>query len=486
MKRIAITLAALMGVFTASLLLRTVAFNSRQVHPPPVPALQLDQAAIAKRLSAAIQVPTLSFESATASNIAPFTKFHALLADSFPRVHARLTKETVNDHSLLFTWTGKDPRLKPILLMAHMDVVPVDPASEKSWTHPPFSGQLADGYIWGRGAMDDKASVLGILEAVERLLIEGFHPTRTIYLAFGHDEEIGGANGAAKIAATLAARSVQLEYVLDEGMNILRGIIDGVAAPVALIGVAEKGYLSVELSANAAGGHSSIPANDNAIGRISRALQRLEAAPFPASLRGPTRAMFEYLGPEMDWTQKLLLANLWLFEPLVANRLSKSPLTNAILRTTLAPTIFSSGVKENVLPTQARAVINLRIMPGESTASALEHVRTAIDDPKIKLTPLPIRMEPSAVTDTGSPSFKLVERTIRQTAPDAIVAPALLVAATDSRHYAGLTKNVMRFLPISITAADTSRYHGIDERIALTDYLRCINFYAQLIRNSQP
>ena len=451
-----------------------------------MPALQLDQAAIAKRLSAAIQLPTLSFESATASNIAPFTKFHALLVDSFPRVHARLTKETVNDGSILFTWTGKDPRLKPILLMAHMDVVPVDPASEKSWTHPPFSGQLADGYIWGRGTMDDKASVLGILEAVEHLLIDGFQPQRTVYLAFGHDEEIGGANGAAKIADTLAARRVQLEYVLDEGMNILGGIIDGVAAPVALIGVAEKGYLSVELSANAVGGHSSIPANDNAIGRISRALQRLDAAPFQASLRGPTRAMFEYLGPEMGWTQKLLLANLWLFEPLVANQLSKSPLTNAILRTTLAPTIFSAGVKENVLPTQARAVINLRIMPGESTASALEHVRTAIDDPKIKLTPLPIRMEPSAVTDIASPSFKLVERTIRQTAPDAIVAPALLVAATDSRHYAGLTKNVLRFLPITITAADTSRYHGSDERIALDDYLRCINFYAQLIRNSQP
>ena len=195
--------------------------------------------------------------------------------------------------------------------------------------------------------------------------------------------------------------------------------------------------------------------------------------------------MLEFLGPEMAWPKKLLLANLWLFEPLVANRLSKSPLTNALLRTTIAPTIFHAGVKENVLPTQARAVINLRVRPGESTATALEHVRKAIDDPKIKLTPLSIRMEPSAVTDIGSPSFKLVERTIRQTAPDAIVAPALLVAATDSRHYAGLTENVLRFLPITITAADTSRYHGVDERIALTDYLRCINFYAQLIRNSQ-
>jgi carboxypeptidase PM20D1 len=366
-----------------------------------------------------------------------------------------------------------------------MDVVPVDSASEKLWSHPPYSGQLVDGHIWGRGAMDDKASLLAILEAVEYLLLERFQPKRTIYLAFGHDEEIGGNNGAAKIAATLAARNVHLEYVLDEGMNILSGIVDGVTTPVALIGVAEKGYLSIELSAHAEGGHSSIPPNENAIGRVSRALQRLEAAPFPAKLRGPTRTMFEFIGPEMSWTKKLAFANLWLFEPLIASQLARSPLTNATLRTTLAPTIFNAGVKDNVLPTQARAVINLRIMPGESTASALQQVRKTIDDPKITVTPLPVRIEPSAVTEIESPSFKLLARTIRQTAPEAIVAPSLLVGATDSRHYAGLTKNILRFLPITITAADTKRYHGIDERISIADYLRCINFYSQLIRNSQ-
>jgi carboxypeptidase PM20D1 len=194
--------------------------------------------------------------------------------------------------------------------------------------------------------------------------------------------------------------------------------------------------------------------------------------------------MFEFLGPEMAWTKKLVFANLWLFEPLVIRQLAQSPLTNALLRTTVAPTIFQGGVKDNVLPTQARAVVNLRIMPGESTASALEHVRRAIDDPNIKLTPLAVRMEPSAVTATDSPSFELVARTIRQIAPDAIVAPSLLVAATDSRHYANLTKNVLRFLPITLTANDTKRYHGIDERISIADYLRCINFYAQVIRNS--
>jgi carboxypeptidase PM20D1 len=235
---------------------------------------------------------------------------------------------------------------------------------------------------------------------------------------------------------------------------------------------------------NILSGISSIPPNESAITSISRARQRLEAVPFPVKLRGPTRAMFENLGPEMDWTKKLVLANLRLFEPLVANRLAQLPLTNATLRTTLAPTMFNSGIKDNVLPTQARAVINLRIMPGETTAGALEHVRKAIDDPKIKLMPLAMRTEPSDVTDIKSRGFELLARTIRQTAPEAIVAPSLLVAATDSRHYAGLSKNILHFLPITISVADTQRYHGTDERISITDYLRCINFYAQLIRNS--
>ena len=484
MKNIFGLLALCAAVLGGALAIGVLRAAPRQIEVAAVAPMQIDFDTATQRLSLAIRHRT--FAPVDSTSLPEFERFHAFLTESFPTVHKRLERETINRHSLLYTWPGREPKLKPILLMAHMDVVPVESASESSWTHPPFSGQIANGFVWGRGAMDDKASVMAILEAVEFLLNEGFQPRRTIYLAFGHDEEIGGTDGAAQIAATLAARKVELEYVLDEGMNILSGIIDGVAAPVALIGIAEKGYLSVELSAAAAGGHSSIPTQDNAIGRISRALQRLETTPFPAKLRGPTRAMFDYLASEMTGLNKLALSNLWLFEPMIANKLAQSPLTNAILRTTLAPTVFNAGIKENVLPTQGRAVINLRIMPGESTASALEYVRRTIDDPNINLTPLAIRMEPSAVTDSESPSFKLVQRTIRQTAPDAVVAPSLLVAATDSRHYAGLTKNILRFLPITLTAADTKRYHGIDERISVTDYLRCINFYVQLMRNSAP
>ena len=244
--------------------------------PPSAEKLQLDQDEIVTRLSEAIQFKTISFESGTESNTDPFRDFHAFLAKSFPRVHAQLTREVVNDYSLLYTWKGKDDRLKPILLMAHIDVVPVDPDSEKLWTHAPFSGKVADGYVWGRGTMDDKVSVLGILEAVEKLLADGFQPQCTVYLAFGHDEEIGGQQGAAKIAALLSQRNVQPEFVLDEGSAITDGIIPGVAAPVAMIGIGEKGDLSLQLTVTSPGGHSSLPPSESAIGILSRAIDKVE------------------------------------------------------------------------------------------------------------------------------------------------------------------------------------------------------------------
>jgi len=368
MKKASFTFLGILLVVSGVLVIRTASFTSRQLHVEPVQVIAIDRDAVARRLAEAIRFQTVSFQDPAAPSVREFDRFHAFLTRSFPRLHQQLIKETVNAHSLLYTWKGKDARLKPMLLMGHMDVVPVDPKSEKNWTQPPFSGQSAGGYIWGRGTMDDKVSVLGILEAVEYLMSVDFQPQRTIYLAFGHDEEIGGANGAAKIAELLRARGVELEFVLDEGMNIVDGVILGIAAPAALIGIAEKGYLSLELSVETAGGHSSIPAAETAIGIVSRALQRLEAAPFPAHPSGPTRRMLEFLGPEMAWAKRLAIANLWLFDPLVRKQLAASPLTNAAIRTTLAPTLFHAGVKENVLPTQASAVVNLRILPGDTIA----------------------------------------------------------------------------------------------------------------------
>ncbi|MGE5217861.1 MAG: M20 family peptidase [Chloroflexota bacterium] len=484
MKRLAVALFTALFLFSLTVVFRSVTFNSRQIDVPPAKDLSLDSTALLQRLSRAVQFRTVSSLDPKQLPAAEFDGLRDFLAASFPLVHEQLDREIIGDHSLLFKWQGRDRALKPILLMAHMDVVPVDPATEASWRHPPFSGAIAEGYVWGRGTMDDKGSVLAILEAAEHLLRAGFSPQRTIYLAFGHDEEIGGRDGAGKIAERLRRRGIEFEFVIDEGMNIFDRIIAGITAPVALIGVAEKGYLSLRLRVETAGGHTSIPPADSAIALMSRALQRLDAAPFPSHLSGPTRAMFDFLGPEMAWGQKLLLANLWLFDPLVRKQLARSPLTDALIRTTITPTIFNAGVKDNVLPTTATAVVNLRLIPGDTVATAAEYVRRAIDDPKIKVEALPVQMEPSAVSDIAGRSFRLIQRTIREIAPQALVAPALLVAATDSRHYRALSKNIYRFLPITLGPEDTQRYHGIDERISVRDYERLVRFYVRLIENS--
>jgi carboxypeptidase PM20D1 len=482
-KKLTLALLALFGILLLILAFRTARFGSRQIAAPPAAKLDFNLDSALDRLSRAIQFRTVSSRDPAQVPSEEFQRFHEFLNEVFPQIGKQLQREIVGKHSLLYTWKGQDSAAKPILLMAHLDVVP---AAEQGWRHAPFSGALADRYVWGRGAMDDKAGVMSILEAVEHLLTEGFSPRRTVYLAFGHDEEVGGHGGAAKIAELLRLRGVELEFVLDEGMNILNEIVPGISSPVALIGIAEKGYLNLRLTVQTPGGHSSIPPPNTAIAVISRALQRLEEEPFPSRLSGPTRRMFEYLGPEMSWMNKLALANLWLFDPVVRKQLARSALTNAAIRTTIAPTIFQAGIAENVLPLNATAVVNLRLLPGDTIAGAIEHVRRVTNEPNLNITPLPVQMEPSPVADIHSPSFNLIQRTIRETVPSALVAPALLVAATDSRHYTGLTKSIFRFLPITLGPDDTKRYHGIDERISVDDYERCVRFYAQLIRNGQP
>ena len=484
MKKIIVTLIGLFAIMVGVALVRTARFTSRQIQVPAAEDIPLDHDKMAERLSHAIQYKTISDRALNPFAAAIFKRFHTFLANAFPLVHAHLAKEIVGENSLLFTWKGRDNTLKPILLMGHMDVVPVDPKTENDWTYPPFSGRIADGYLWGRGTMDDKVNVLGILEAAEYLIANGFEPRRTLYFAFGHDEEVGGSNGAAKIAALLQRRNIDLDYVLDEGGNILDGIIPDITAPVALIGIAEKGYVSLELTVESPGGHASTPPEHTAIGILSSAIAQLERSPFPARLSAPLRQMFAFIGPEMPWPKQFALANLWLFEPLIRRQFAQSPLTNAAIRTTQAATVFHSGVKENLLPAGAAAIVNVRILPGDTVNGVIEHARRVIDDDRVKISTLEIRVEPSAISDPQSTAFQRLHRAIKEAAPGIIVAPGLLVADTDSRHYAPLSRNIFRFLPITLRPEDARRFHGLNERISISDYERCVRFFVQLMRAS--
>jgi carboxypeptidase PM20D1 len=477
-RTLGVFLVALVGVVLA----RTAAFTSRQGAIPPATDLPPVDPGAVERLVGALQFPTVSRHEPSRVDTGAFEGLHRHLESAFPEVHRRLAREVVAGYSLLLTWEGTDRTLAPVLLLAHMDVVPAE--ATPGWSQPPFSGAAAGGAIWGRGTMDDKSSLVAILESVETLLKAGYRPRRTVVLAFGHDEEVGGWRGAAQVAALLKGRGMRFAWVLDEGGVIAERLVPGVEAPVALVGIAEKGYMSVELSAESPGGHSSMPPPSTAVGRVAAALARLEERPMPGRLDGVVRATFDYLGPEMPFGQRLVFANLWLFGPVVERLLAAKPATNAALRTTTAATIVEGGVAENVLPPRARAVVNFRIRPGDTVANVLDHVRRTVADPIVAIRALPGANDPSPVSSVDSPAFDTLRRTIRQVFPGVVVAPSLTVGATDSHHYLALAPDVYRFIPVVAGPEDIEHIHGLNEHIRIENYKNCVRFYLQLIRNA--
>ena len=349
---IGITLLALFIILVVIVLLRTFGFSSPKKDVSPIPMAEVDGYIVAEHLSKAIQIKTIAHADQAQIDPAPFEKFHSLLQQLYPLVHEKLKREVVNDYSLLYTWLGTNPDLDPILLASHIDVVPADEGESSAWTHPPFAGVIEEGYLWGRGTLDCKYGVIGILEAVTKLIENGFEPERTIYLGFGHDEEVSGINGAKAIAELLEYRQVQLACLIDEGGSVTEGMLTGVDIPSGLIGISEKGFISLKLSTHSDGGHSSMPPANTNIGLLSLAIASLEAQQFPAHLEVITFLM-SFFGNHLPFMQRMAFANNWLFGNMLKRKLTQSHTTNAMIRTTTAPTIFKSGDTENVLPTDS-------------------------------------------------------------------------------------------------------------------------------------
>jgi carboxypeptidase PM20D1 len=413
-----------------------------------------------------------------------FVRFGLYLEATYPRVHQRLALQAFDGGSRLYLWKGQDPKAAPLVLLAHMDVVPVEDGTEGKWEHPPFSGTISDGYIWGRGSMDDKLGVIATLEAVDSLLGEGFVPKQDVYLAFGHDEEVGGQRGAAVLAKELevacAAKGVRPGLILDEGGVVVEGVLPGIEEPVALVGIAEKGYLSVRLSVELEGGHSSMPASEGSIGVLAGALTRVQAEPMPRRLEAAPRAMLERLAPAADLGTRIVARNLWLFEPLLLGAMSQTPGPAASIRTTTALTIVSAGTKDNVLPSLAEATLNLRVLPGDDEASIHAHLRRVIDDDRVHVETLS-NWGSSPTSDPNSQAFAEVEGAIEDAFGVRLVAPYLVVGGTDARHYAALSDYVFRFLPVHFQGEDAKRMHGTNERISVTDAKRAVWFYRRVI-----
>ena len=484
MKRIFLALLVALGALLAVMVVRTLRIPAP---PPPstVSVVAIDPSAGAERLGGAVRFPTVSYTSGGAIDTAAFLGFHDYLARSFPLVHSSLRREMVSGLSLLYTWSGADSTMAPVVLMGHMDVVPVPEANLAEWTHAPFSGDLADGFVWGRGTLDDKTTVLAILEAIEGLLAEGFRPARTVYLSFGHDEEVGGRFGARAIVAELVRRGVAPAMVLDEGGFLANAVIPGLPHRAAIVGIAEKGYVSLRLRSRAAGGHSSMPTGRTAIGALSRAVAALEADPFPYVLDGPTRGMLEAMAPYSSFGTRMALANLWLTAPMVRRKIAGSPLGAALLHTTTAPTMLSAGIKDNVLPPEASAVVNFRIRPGETVGGTAERVRRVIADTMVTVEAMDsVGVDPSPVSDVKSPAWRLIEATIRGMVPGETlpVLPYLVMGGTDAKYWGAHSDRVFRFLAVPLGEGDQSRIHGVNERVAVTDYAMSVGFFIRLLR----
>ena len=448
----------------------------------PLPAV--DPAAAAMHLAGAVRFRTVSLASGAPIDTAAFLGFHEYLKVTFPLVHANLRRELVAGLSLLYTWPGSDSSLAPVVLMGHFDVVPVPEANLEDWEHAPFSGDMADGYVWGRGTLDDKSTVMAVLEGVEGLLRSGHKPRRTIYLTFGHDEEVGGRYGARAIVEQLVARGVEPALVLDEGGFMGKGILPGLSQRSAIVGIAEKGYVSLRLTAAAEGGHSSMPTPRTAIGALGRAIVRLEDDPFPTALDGPTARMIEAMAPYQPFAQRVVTGNLWITRPLVERILASNPMGAALLHTTTAPTMLSAGIKDNVLPPEATAVINFRIRPGETINSTIARVTQVVNDPQVHVSLLDsVGVDPSPVSDTNDPAYKLIAATIQSMAPgeQVPVIPYVVMGGTDAKYWGPHSRRVFRFLPIPLGEGDRSRVHGVNERISATDFAASVGFFMRLI-----
>lgn len=434
-----------------------------------------------EKLVRIIQLKTVSFGDRSLIDIEEHRKFDVYLKENFPYVHRHMKKTKLNDFAYIFKWEGKERNIKPVLFMAHFDVVPVQ---TEGWKHEPFSGDIEDGILWGRGALDTKNSLVAILESAESLLTGGFEPATTIYFAFGGDEEIMGLEGAVKTVDFLQEKGIHFEWVMDEGSIIAKNIISMTTTPLALIGIAEKGFANILLSASGTGGHASMPPEHTASGLVARAVSRIESHPFPTSLTGTVSHFLKTLIPYTGFLTAAFLSNLWLFSGIIKLIFKKSPTSAAMVRTTQAATVMKGSAKDNILPDRAEAIVNIRIIPGDNKESVLARIKHIVRDSNVEINFLDknYASNPVSESDINGHGYKLIKEAVGAVYPEAVIAPFLVTAATDSRHYENITNNIYRFSPMMLTSKDLKTIHGVNESISLENFGKMIHFFMVMMK----
>ncbi|NQX06261.1 M20/M25/M40 family metallo-hydrolase [Rathayibacter sp. VKM Ac-2856] len=425
-----------------------------------------------ERLARLIRLRTISAELETVDDALE------LLRELYPLTHARIEPERITARGLLYRWPGRDSAADPLVLMAHLDVVPVE--DPDAWTHPPFGGVVVGGAVWGRGALDDKGPLVVVLEAVENLLAAGVVPARDVLLAFGGDEEVRGP-AARAIAETLHERGVVPWLVLDEGSAVVEAPLPGVVGPVAMIGVGEKGLLTLRLTARSAGGHASAPPRLTAVGRLARAITRLTPSTFAARLPESFARALVLLADRAPGPRgvlyRLLGARPRLAAPLLA---ALGGETAALVRTTIAPTMLRAGAADNVLAAEASAVLNLRLAPGETAAGAVERVRRRVRDREVTVEVV-LGEDPSPESPSDGAPFAALRAALAVSHPGAAVVPYVITAATDARHLHRVAPAVYRFAPLLMSREQRAGIHGVDEHVDIAALERGEVFHRALI-----
>ncbi|WP_160676300.1 M20 family peptidase [Clostridium sp. C8-1-8] len=476
MKYILMILLALILIFIAVIIFRAMMFKPKTQEKVEDNTADIDENKAAAHLAEMIRCKTVSRYDSKLIDEAEFDKFRALLPKLYPNVFSNCSYERVGNTGILIKWIGK-ASLNPTVLMSHYDVVPV---IEDKWEKPPFAGVIEDGVLWGRGTLDTKGTLCGVMESVEHLVEKGFIPENDVYLAFSGDEEINGPSAPA-IVEELKRRGIQPALVLDEGGAVVEGVFPGLKQPCALIGIGEKGPMNLELSAKGNGGHASAPPPHTLVGLLAKAVVNIEKHPFKAQFTKPAAEMFETLGRYSSFAYKIIFANLWCFKPLLDLLCKKKGgELNALMRTTCAPTMMEGSSAPNVLAPQAKVVANLRLIGKDTPETAVDYLKKVISDDNIELEVMDA-MNPSPYSKTEGESWDKLSKAIKQTWPSTIVSPYLMVACSDSRHYCRISENVYRFSAMALSKEERSMIHGHNERVPVSTIGTTVKFYIRLI-----
>lgn len=466
---------------------RALKFKPENVDYGTAPEEKVDAARAAEHLSKAISIPTISYPEKSKVDFSKFEEFHKFLEESYPLLHKTLSKEIINEASLMYCWKGTRSDLDPIALLSHQDVVPISAGTEEDWEHPAFSGFNDGEFIWGRGALDMKNHLIGVMEAVETLLEEGFQPERDVYLLFGQDEEVvaSGESGAKAMMETLQSRGIHLDSVIDEGGAVLPVNIKGVLENKNLVGVgiAEKGYLDIEISVNAKGGHSSQPPKHSALGELAEVIRDLENHQFKAEIMPFVSDLFSGLGRNCTYPVRLVTCNIPYLKPVIKEVMKQIPPAACLIRTTTAVTMANGSPAANVLPQKASVVVNFRQMPGTTTADVVEHIRKVVRNKDIEIKVLKTK-EASKFSPTDARPFQIIKEICMQDDKNNVVAPYLVMGGTDACFYEPICENILRYSPYKVSVALLRCTHGTNERIPVAAIGPGVAFFKKYIKKA--